>query len=48
MTLDNQVIRPKKVLFYDRDTKMLILNESLDKKIYSLDLMKGFITNEWV
>lgn len=46
--LDNSVIYPKKILFYHDDAKMLILNQSTDKKIYSLDLERGLITNEWV
>jgi len=46
-TLDNQTIHPKKILFHDKDTKMLILNQTLDTKIYSLDLENGVITSEW-
>lgn len=47
-TLDKDPIHPKKILFYHNDTKMLILNQVKDTKIYSLDLEKGIVTNEWV
>jgi len=46
--LDNKIINPKKILFHDKDTKMLILNQDLDTKLYSLDLENGIITSEWV
>lgn len=41
-------IRPKKIMFYEDDKKMLLLNRKLDKKIYCFDLAKGFVTNELV
>ena len=36
------------MFFYNDDTKLLLLNNNLDKKAYTLDLERGSITNEIV
>ena len=46
--LYGELVTPKKMFFYDDDSKIFIINAYSDKKGYSLDLEKGVITEEIV
>ena len=47
-TLDGEEICPKKALFHEQDTKMILMNGYDDKKVYYMDLAKGKVVSEFV
>ena len=47
-TLDGKEIKPKKMVLHEQDSKVLLLNDHTDKKIFYMDLEKGKVIDELV
>jgi len=47
-TLDGVQIVPKKMMLHEQDTKVLMLSDPANSKVYYMDLAKGKIVNEFV
>ena len=47
-TLDGLEISPKKALFHEQDTKMILMDGYDDKKVYYMDIAKGKVVSEFV
>ena len=47
-TLQDTEFMPKKMMMHEQDTKMLILSDPMDTKVYYMDLARGKIINEYV
>jgi len=41
-------IHPKKMMMHEQDTKVLMLSDPSNAKVYYMDLAKGKIVNEFV
>ena len=47
-TLGGREINPKKMLLHEQDSKMILMNENNDRKVFYLDLEKGKVVEELV
>ena len=47
-TFDGIEIQPKKMMMHEQDTKILLLSDPSNSKVYYMDLAKGKIVNEFV
>ena len=47
-TFDGVEIHPKKMMMHEQDTKVLMLSDPSNAKVYYMDLAKGKIVNEFV
>ena len=47
-SLNGSEVKPKKMVFHDQDSKIILLNSVPDKKVFYMDLEKGRVIDELV
>ncbi len=47
-SLNGNEIKPKKMVLHEQDSKVILLNNELDKKVFYMDLEKGKVIDELV